>query len=127
MIPDADVPANRGIAAMFSSTVRNDNWVLPRLLRVLAMVGNVELDLSQVRMGLGVSTIEVVAWMGNVEITVPAGLAVECEGHPLIGSFEFRRPAWSAPPTAPEADAPVLRITGFALLGNVEITIARGV
>ena len=56
VIPDADVPANRGIAAMFSSTVRNDNWVLPRLLRVLAMVGNVELDLSQVRMGLGVST-----------------------------------------------------------------------
>ena len=37
--------------------------------------------------GIGVSVIEAVAVMGNIEITVPPDVAVESDGDSLLGSF----------------------------------------
>ena len=37
--------------------------------------------------GLGVSFIEAVAVMGNIEITVPPDVAVESDGDAVLGSF----------------------------------------
>jgi hypothetical protein len=123
IVPDAEVPAHRGIRAVLSNNTRVADWVQPRRLRVLAIAGNVELDLTDTRFGAGTSEIEIVAMAGNVELTVPADVDVEVDGRPLIGSFEFHRRSGAPLPAA--ATRPVLCITGVAFLGNVEIRVGQ--
>ena len=50
------------------------------------MHGNVEIDQRDVTLGPGVTTLKVHAVLGNVEITVPPSLIVDCEGTGVLGS-----------------------------------------
>jgi len=113
------VPERRGAVAFLSSMNRDGDWVLPRAFRVVAFMGNVELDLTNVRLGAGESHIEVRCIFGNVEITVPPGIRIQVEGDPLLGVFEVSRSAPST--TAPEA--PLLRITGSSHFGVVTVKV----
>ena len=113
------VPERRGAVAFMSSTNREGDWILPRSFRVVSFMGNVELDLTNVRLGAGESHIEVRCIFGNVEITVPPGIRIEVEGQPFIGIFEVTRSAPST--TAPEA--PLLRVTGTSHFGAVTVNV----
>lgn len=113
------VPEQRGTVAFLSNFQRDGDWILPRVFRVVALLGNVELDLTGARLGPGTSEIEVRSVLGSITILVPPDLRLECDGEPLIGSFEVQREARSS--AAP--DAPVVRITGRAILGSVEIKV----
>jgi hypothetical protein len=116
----AVIPPRGGIVSFFASVTRGADWILPSHLRIAAALGNVEMDLRHSQIGSGTSEIRVMAVMGNVEITIPAGVRVECDGEPLLGVFDIKRAAGPLPP----ADAPVVRITGKAILGCVEVRIA---
>jgi cell wall-active antibiotic response 4TMS protein YvqF len=120
VIPAEFVPERRGAVVFLSSTTRNGDWILPRLFRVVACMGNVELDLTTAKLAPGESQIEIRCLFGNVEITVPPEIRVEAEGHPFMGSFDFTRTA----PSLEWPDAPVLRITGSVLMGAVTIKVA---
>jgi hypothetical protein len=113
------VPERRGAVAVLSHTRRDADWVLPRLFRVFAFWGNVELDLTHVLLGAGTSVIEIRCIMASVEITVPPDLRVESEVDAVLGSAEVRRAI--ANTTSP--DAPLVRITGSTLLGSIEIKV----
>lgn len=119
VIAEALVPERRGAVAFLSSTNRDGDWILPRSFRVVAFMGNVELDLTNVRLGSGESHIEIRCIFGNVEITVPPGIRIEVEGDAFIGIFEVTRSAPST--TAP--DAPVLRVTGTSHFGAVTVKV----
>jgi hypothetical protein len=119
VIPAELVPERRGAVSVLSSYERDGDWIVPRHFRAVAFFGSVELDLTQARVGPGVSEIELVAAMGSVTILVPPELRLECEGEPLVGSFEVKREA--AATSAP--DAPLLRITDRAVLGSIEIRV----
>lgn len=119
VIPAELVPDRRGAVCVFSSVSRSGDWILPRNFRAVAILGSVELDLTQARLGPGTSLIEVVAVLGSVEILVPPDVRLECEGDPLIGSFEVKGNVRGA--TSP--DAPVVRITGSAYLASVEVKV----
>src|SRR5258705_11607142 len=82
----AEPPSSDGIVSFLSSNEREGRWPLPRHFRALAVLGNVELDLREADIGLGVSVIEAVAGMGNIEITVPPDVAVGSSGDSLVGS-----------------------------------------
>lgn len=105
--------------AVLSHTRRDADWVLPRLFRVFAFWGNVELDLTHVLLGPGTSVIEIRCIMASVEITVPPDLRVQSEVDAVLGSAEVRRQI--ATTTSP--DAPLVRITGSTLLGSIEIKV----
>lgn len=107
------------MVVFFSSTKREGRWTLPRALRVAAVMGSAELDLREAAFAEGVSEIEVMAVLGNVEIFVPVGVRVECSGEALAGNFEVRMSG--APDVAP--GAPVLRIRGSAYFANVEVVV----
>jgi hypothetical protein len=119
VIAEELVPERRGAVAFMSSTNRDGDWILPRSFRVVSFMGNVELDLTNVRLGAGESHIEVRCLFGNVEITVPPGIRLEVEGQPFIGTFEVTRAAPST--TAPEA--PLLRVTGSSHFGAVTVNV----
>lgn len=119
VIPPDLVPDQRGAVAFLSSINRRGDWLLPRELRVVSFMGNVELDLTSVRMGPGESRIEIRCVWGNVEITVPPDIRVEIDGRPVIGVFEIERSVKTTPPP----DAPLVRITGSAVMGAVTVNI----
>jgi hypothetical protein len=113
------VPERGGAVALLGNQTRHGEWLLPRLFRVVAALGNQTIDLTRARVGPGTSRIEIRAILGNVEITVPPELRVECDGSGLLGSFELDNKVQSALPS----DAPLISIGGTAFLANVEINV----
>jgi hypothetical protein len=113
--------ARGGVVSFLSSTEREGRWELPRHFRVLAVLGHVELDLREALIGIGVSVIEAVAVMGNIEIIVPPEVAVECDGDSLLGSFVVK---YKGRLTGAEATGlRTVRITGTAYAASVEIRV----
>jgi hypothetical protein len=113
------VPDRRGAVAIMAGVKRDGDWIVPRLFRAFAFWGGMEIDLTAARLGPGVTQIEVVCIMGDVTILVPPELRVECEGDPIMASFEIERQISST--TSPEA--PLIRVTGTAFWGSVEVKV----
>jgi Predicted membrane protein len=117
-LPDNLVPLRSGVTVWWSNIKREGEWILPRTFRVFTCMGNVELDLAHARMGQGTSEIEIRCIFANVEISVPPDIRVQCDGDALGGSFEVVRVGEIPPPAD---DAPIVRITGAAYMGNVTV------
>lgn len=116
-----EIPQTSGVVSFLSNSEREGKWVLPRHLRALSVMGNIELDLREAVIGLGVSVIEAVAVLGNIEITVPPDLAVEVDGDTLLGSFALKYQGRVNP--SPTTGDRKVRITGTAYAANVEIHV----
>jgi hypothetical protein len=116
-----DTPAMSGVVSFLSSTEREGRWQLPRRFRALAVMGNVELDLREAEVGFGVSVIEAVAFMGNIEITIPPEISVECDGDSLLGTFTLKYRG-RANPAAASRDRTV-RVVGSAYAGSVSVNV----
>lgn len=107
--------ATGSAVAFMSGSVRKGTWVVPRKMRAVALMGGVELDLTEAMFAAPEVTIQVVAMMGGVEITVPDDVTVISEAFGVMGGVENHARA-VAPP-----GSPVVRITGVALMGGIEI------
>ena len=118
--PVAPEASRGGVVSFLSSTEREGRWELPRHFRALAVLGNVELDLRDAIIGIGVSFIEAVGVMGNIEITVPPDVAVESDGDSLLGSFVVK---YKGVTPAAANGLRTIRITGTAYASSVEITV----
>jgi hypothetical protein len=110
-----------GVVSFLSSNEKEGGWELPRKFRALAVLGNVELDLREARIGYGLSTIETVAVLGNIEIIVPPEIAVDCNGDSLMGSFTLKYNKRTSPSMA-NGDR-VIRVIGNAFVGAVTVTV----
>lgn len=109
-----DGPERGVIGAFMGGSVRKGRWFLPRLTKVMAVAGGVDLDLRNATLHPGVSEIEIFVLMGGVEILVPHGVRVESMGLAVAGGFES-----SAGDTA-DRDAPIIRLSGIAIMGGVD-------
>lgn len=105
------------VVAIMGGASRRGRWTPARRNFGLAVMGGTELDFREAVLAPGVTEVHVLAVWGGVEIIVPPGMRVESHGMGILGGFEHfeERPA-------DDFDAPTLRITGFALMGGVEIT-----
>ena len=119
LIPDNAVPASAGAMVFMSESHREGEWLLPRLFRSFCVMGELHLDLTRVRLGPGVSEIELVAVMGQINVKIPENLRVECEGEPTMGELTVR---WGRTGAA-LADAPLVRIrvSGFMAAFVIEM------
>ncbi|MEO6602173.1 MAG: LiaF domain-containing protein [Polyangiaceae bacterium] len=104
------------VVAILGSVERRGQ-LAARASGALSILGSVVIDLRDVSMPAGVTTVKVSAVLGSVEIIVPPNLAVESAGASILGSFE----AFQRVPREPDPDLPVLRVTGRAVLGSIEI------
>ena len=111
-----DVPPRGFIGAFMGGTSRKGAWHVPRHLKVLAIMGGVELDLTGACFAPGVTEIEVYALMGGVEVIVPHGVRVEALGFAVMGGFD----ATAGDVQILDPLQPVIRLTGFAGIGGVE-------
>ena len=116
-----NVPARDRRFAILANLEHHSMALAPRRLDVSAIFGNVELDLRDATFGAGESEIHVRSVFGNIAITLPAGATVEQQASSIRGSIECR----SSPARAGRSSGPVVRITGHAVLGAVEILFAE--
>jgi hypothetical protein len=114
------VPAREAIVALVGASERKGAWVVPRQVRVVSVMGGVDLDLREAQFGEGVTEIEVFALMGGVEICVPTGVRVEATGMGILGGFGI-----TGADADPGPNAPVLRISGVALMGGVDAKLKK--
>ena len=119
LVSDDRVPARSGLSAVMSHIVRRGRWELPRVTRVASFMGQVNLDLTQVALAPGVSSIEIFCVLGEVKIVVPHTIRVVCEGNPIMGEFEIKTTAGSLA----SPDAPLVRISGTAFAGSVHVRV----
>ncbi|GAB2981312.1 DUF1707 SHOCT-like domain-containing protein [Saccharothrix stipae] len=103
--------------AFWSAVERRGEWVVPSTHTATAIMGGVELDLTRARFAQGETTINAYAFWGAVEIIVPEDITVRVDGVGFMGAFEDA--THKGAPTIP--GGPVVRITGFAMMGAVEV------
>jgi len=104
-------------ATAILGSVERRGQLAARASGALAVLGSVVIDLRDVVMPPGVSTLQVSAVLGSIEIIVPPNLAVESAGASILGSFEGVQRV----PRDPDPDLPLLRVQGRAVLGSIEI------
>ena len=103
--------------AILGSVERRGHWAVTRSSEALAVLGSIVIDLREVTLPPGVTTLRVSAVLGSIEILVPPHLAIESDGSGILGSFEGIQRV----PHDPDPALPVLRVQGRAVLGSVEI------
>jgi hypothetical protein len=101
--------------AMMSSAERKGPWVVPPTFNAVAIMGGVEIDLTQATFEARETVIQAFALMGGVEIRVPEDVTVFVTGSGFMGSFENHVRTQGAP------GGPILRVTGLAMMGGVEV------
>jgi hypothetical protein len=110
--PQAATP---NIVAIFSGAERTGRWLIEPQTNVVAVFGGIELDLRQAVLSRREITINIVAVMSGVNLTVPPGVRVVNSIADVFGGTSL------APEDTLDADAPLIRLTGFNLFGGVSV------
>ncbi|MBK6688150.1 MAG: DUF1707 domain-containing protein [Deltaproteobacteria bacterium] len=117
VLPAAPSAPPQRLMAILGSTEKRGSWSGAAKMQAKAIFGSVELDFREARLPAGVVELEVDAIFGSIEIVVPPELAVEVHGLGILGSFESLDRA----PNNADPGRPLLRVTGKAIMGSVEI------
>ncbi len=107
--------APRLVLGFKGSVARRGRWRVPEQSTTIAYKGNAELDLRAAELTAPVTTINALAYKARVEVIVPRGVRVEAHGSSYGGTFADHRDE------EPAADAPLVRVRGFAYKGTVEV------
>jgi hypothetical protein len=118
-LPDEFESESETLVAVLSGAVRKGEWEPRERIRVFALMGGAELDFREAVMLEGVTEVSIFAMMGGVNILVPPDIDVQSEGFGLMGGFTHLGHR------AEEADAPLLRIKGLAVMGGVDVKVKK--
>ncbi len=122
LVADLTVAPKIGHAfALLGGTQRNGRFTVAEQYKVVAVLGGCELDFSYAAFTSHKTVIRVIAILGGVQITVPAGMRIEMEGIPLLGGCSNQVLQDDLPP-----DAPVIAIRCLAILGGIEVRSRNG-
>jgi|GEM_PF-1925041 len=113
----ARLRAERRLLAVMSGIQRRGDWRVARKLRVVAVMGGIDLDFRAALLEPGITDVQVTSVMGGVAIVVPPGLPVVCAGTAIMGNFE----GMDCGTAERDPTVPLLRISGTAIMGAVEI------
>jgi hypothetical protein len=116
------VPANASDEkhlAIMSGLERKGMWTVPQRLTVNCFMGGADLDLRRAEFSAREVVITINAVMGGADIKVNPRTQVIMEGTGIMGGY-----SGPSDRTAPQfdADSPVVRIRGFALMGGVSVS-----
>lgn len=122
-VPDvATSPALQRVTATLSGREQRVTGVVPRRVELRSRFGYIELDLTHATFAPGVTEIDIRAFMGYVQIRLPAGVRAESLGDAFAGFFSLKDAGAS---DSPDAKC-IVRITGRATFGFAECWVARG-
>lgn len=104
---------------LFSSVEERVRSVVPANVEFGSRFGSIEMDFTEAVFANDVTVIVVDVVFGNVELTFPADVAIECDMHGIFSSVEMKEPVVPA-----VQSGRTVRVVGRALFGNVEIRVA---
>lgn len=110
-------PTSSWAFAFWSGFVRKGRWTISRVFSAWAIWGGGEIDLREASFEDREVTIRCFALMGGMQVTVPPGLNVHVSGIGILGGFGGHHDFYEDG----HPDAPLVRITGFAMLGGVGV------
>jgi hypothetical protein len=108
-------PGHRLSLAILSGARRKGTWVVPPVYTAVAFLGGVEMDLREARFSEREVKIRAYCLLGGVDIVVPEDIEVDVAGVGIMGGFDHKESSTGLP------SAPRVRITGFAMLGGVNV------
>ena len=109
------VPTSHAAVAILGGFSRRGDWVVPKQFTAVAILGGGEIDLREARFSEPVVTLNVVAIMGGVEITVPEDATVRVTGIGIMGGFDHGSSGSGA------SGGPTIVINGVAIMGGVDV------
>lgn len=115
-VVDPGHPERGRVVAMFGGVDKGGAWTVPRKLTVVAAFGGADIDLRTARFAPGVTELRVYCAFGGVSLIVPPDLTVESDAVAVFGGIDVGHPAAAA-----AADRPIVRLTGFAAFGGVDV------
>ena len=108
------------VVGVMGGAMRRGRWTPARRVTAIAVMGGVELDFRTAALPPGVTEVHAFAFWGGVQILAPPHARIECSGIGILGGFDHREEA-GQPSTA--SSPPVLRITGLACMGGVDVKV----
>jgi len=108
--------------AIMGGLERRGNWVVPRRMTVLAVMGGANLDMREARFAAQEVVVTINAIMGGAEIIVPPHVHVVMEGVGIMGGYAG--PSGKVPEEL-TANSPTLRVKGVAIWGGVSVSRRR--
>ncbi|HEX4470917.1 MAG TPA: DUF1707 domain-containing protein [Nocardioides sp.] len=112
-------PTEEKHLAIMGGLDRKGVWTVPARLTVTCFMGGADLDLRQAQFAAREVVITVNAVMGGADIKVNPHTQVIMEGTGIMGGYSG--PSDKTPPEL-DANSPVVRIRGFALIGGVSVS-----
>ncbi|MEU9988453.1 DUF1707 domain-containing protein [Streptomyces sp. NPDC048045] len=112
--------ADANVVAVFSAAVRRGRWRAGRRLHAYSVFGSIEIDLSEAIFEYQQVVIKAVSVFGDIQIRVPENVSLRGTGGGVLGNFEVDTL------DSADAQAPVVYVDGWAVLGNVEARPRRG-
>ena len=107
---------DRRIIALVGDSKQQGRWRVAPRTRVVAVLGDVTLDLKAATFEGQEISIDAIALVGDVTIVVPKGMDVDMSGTPILGDHSLR----VAEGPAREV-LPMLRVHARAIVGDVTI------
>ncbi|MEU3845153.1 DUF1707 domain-containing protein [Streptomyces sp. NPDC028635] len=114
------VDPDENLVAVFSSSVRRGRRRAGRRIHAYAIFGSVEIDLSEALFEYQQVVIKAISVFGSVEVRVPENVSLRGTGGGVLGNFEVDTL------DSTDADAPVVYVDGWAVLGSIEARPKRG-
>ena len=102
------------VVSIWGETARRGSWTPARTTTALTVMGATVLDFREASIETGKIVLQLIAAMGGVKIIVPPGVRVQWSGIALMGGVKESM-------GLPAPDSPVLSISGFCVMGGVEI------
>ena len=118
--------AERGrLLAFMSSMRRVGRWAVPHKLDVFAIMSDTKIDFTQAAMPGGMVDVHVRAVMTSCKLVLPPNVRVINEMHSVMSEVRNRADELLPDGASASPDAPVIRLTGFALMAEVKIVVRR--
>jgi len=111
--------SNDKIMCILSSNQHRGKWLVPAEIRVINVLGSVELDFSEAVFQHQDVVIKVNNWVGSLNILVPEQVSVVSNMFNIVGSSTHR------PTSVADRQAPKIVIEGYSVLGSLDVTLKR--
>ena len=117
--PPESIPGHSVVVGVLGGGGRAGAWVAARNNWAVSVLGACKVDLREAQLGPGVTEVRVLGILGGVDVLVPPDVRVECSGIGILGGFGHD----GALASNQDPDAPVIRVSGLAILGGVGVNV----
>ncbi|CAB0151607.1 hypothetical protein PSI9734_01981 [Pseudidiomarina piscicola] len=114
-----DATEDDKMISILGSNVREGQWQVPKKIIVVDVLGSAKLDFTDAIFQHQAIEVRVTNVLGSLEIFVPENVNVTTRVFNIIGSAENHAPSMAG------RQAPQITITGWSLLGSIEVSVKR--